>query len=153
VCDNHSYSWHPQAWSNGGVPMRLKNRPPCFHPCINPPFSALPESDSRPRPSIAETSPNSGRVGSSIYIAGSNFGGTQGPSTVTPNGTTAKVTSITRNGKRASVRPAAMLIRLACTNVSFCPEVGKSICKTIYLSVSARPSLGQGFLSARETIV
>jgi RHS repeat-associated protein len=44
-------------------------------------------------PSIASLSPNSGAVGASVTIAGSNFGTTQGTSTVKFNGTAATATS------------------------------------------------------------
>src|SRR6266481_502112 len=44
-------------------------------------------------PSITSLTPNTGAVGSSIVIAGSNFGSTQGSSTVKFNGTTATTTS------------------------------------------------------------
>jgi hypothetical protein len=40
-------------------------------------------------PSISDLSPSSGAVGTSVTIAGSNFGSTQGTSTVTFNGTAA----------------------------------------------------------------
>ncbi len=46
-----------------------------------------------PTPSITSLSPNSGSVGSSITITGTNFGPTQGSSTVTFNGTAASATS------------------------------------------------------------
>jgi RHS repeat-associated protein len=44
-------------------------------------------------PSITSLSPNSGAVGASVTIAGSNFGSTQGTSTVKFNGTAATATS------------------------------------------------------------
>ena len=44
-------------------------------------------------PSITSLTPNTGAVGSSIVIAGSNFGSTKGTSTVKFNGTTATTTS------------------------------------------------------------
>src|SRR6266849_1381911 len=44
-------------------------------------------------PTITSLTPNSGAVGASVTIAGSNFGATQGTSTVTFNGTTATATS------------------------------------------------------------
>jgi IPT/TIG domain len=46
-----------------------------------------------PLPSIASLSPNSGNIGDSVTIGGSNFGATQGTSTVTFNGAAANVTS------------------------------------------------------------
>jgi len=50
-------------------------------------------SSSTTAPSITSLTPNSGPVGSSVTIAGSNFGATPGSSTVTFNGTTATPTS------------------------------------------------------------
>src|ERR1019366_286446 len=44
-------------------------------------------------PSITSVSPSSGPVGSTVTITGTNFGATQGPSTVTFNGTAGTVTS------------------------------------------------------------
>ncbi|MDQ3666566.1 MAG: IPT/TIG domain-containing protein [Acidobacteriota bacterium] len=44
-------------------------------------------------PSITSLSPNSGTVGASITVAGTNFGATQGTSTITFNGTAATPTS------------------------------------------------------------
>src|SRR5258708_39612269 len=44
-------------------------------------------------PNISSLSPTSGLVGTSVTIARTNFGSTQGTSTVTFNGTTATVTS------------------------------------------------------------
>src|SRR5260221_1406107 len=44
-------------------------------------------------PTIASVSPNSGAVGASVAITGTNFGSAQGSSTVTLNGTTALVAS------------------------------------------------------------
>src|SRR5438034_2383675 len=46
-----------------------------------------------PAPSIASLSVTTGAVGAAVTITGSNFGSTQGTSTVTFNGTTANVTS------------------------------------------------------------
>ena len=46
-----------------------------------------------PAPSITSLSPTAGPVGTSVTISGSNFGSTQGSSTVTFNGTTATPTS------------------------------------------------------------
>jgi len=48
-----------------------------------------------PAPSIASLNPASGVVGTSVTIAGANFGATQGTSTVKFGGTTASVTSWT----------------------------------------------------------
>jgi len=46
-----------------------------------------------PPPSISSLSPSSGTVATSVTVAGTNFGATQGTSTVTFNGTTATPTS------------------------------------------------------------
>ena len=46
-----------------------------------------------PTPSITSLSPTSGAVGTSVTITGTNFGSTQGTSTVTFSGTTATPTS------------------------------------------------------------
>jgi hypothetical protein len=46
-----------------------------------------------PAPAISQLTPNSGVVGTSVAIIGTNFGSTQGTSTVTFNGTAATVTS------------------------------------------------------------
>src|SRR5207253_9061566 len=46
-----------------------------------------------PPPSISSLSPTSGAVGTSVTITGTNFGASQGTSTVTFNGTSATPTS------------------------------------------------------------
>ena len=46
-----------------------------------------------PAPSITSLTPTSGAVGTSVTITGTNFGATQGTSTVTFNGTAATPTS------------------------------------------------------------
>jgi YD repeat-containing protein len=51
-----------------------------------------------PTPSITALSPASGEVGNTVRIAGTNFGATQGTSTVTFNGTSASATSWAQNG-------------------------------------------------------
>lgn len=48
-------------------------------------------------PGITNLSPNSGPIGTAVAISGSNFGGTQGSSTVTFGGTLATVTSWSNN--------------------------------------------------------
>src|SRR6202007_3310366 len=45
-----------------------------------------------PAPSITSLTPNTGAVGTAVTISGSNFGATQGTSTVTFNGTSATAT-------------------------------------------------------------
>jgi hypothetical protein len=61
------------------------------------PFTVLPT------PSITSLTPNSGTVGSSIVIAGTNFGDTPGTSTVTFNGTTATATAWSASSITATV--------------------------------------------------
>lgn len=58
-------------------------------------------------PSISSLSPTSGAVGTSVTITGSNFGTSQGSSTVTFNGTTASVTSWGSTSIKATVPSAA----------------------------------------------
>lgn len=60
-----------------------------------------------PPPSITSLSPTSGATGTSVTISGSNFGTTQGSSTVTFNGTTATVTSWANTKVVATVPTAA----------------------------------------------
>jgi hypothetical protein len=55
--------------------------------------NGLPFTVTVPMPTIASLSPNSGNIGDSVTIGGSNFGATQGSSAVTFNGTAAGVTS------------------------------------------------------------
>ena len=161
--------------------MRLKARPQlsCLHQTSFFFSSRVRRQTLAQDPSIAEISLNSGRVCSNIYIARSNFGVTHGSSTVTFYETTtvrnwsessivSKVAAripantdgctksgTTRNGKRcpASVKPAPFFTRRCFAHVSFCPAATKAIdlCKTIHRALSARPSLGQKFLSAGET--
>jgi YD repeat-containing protein len=60
-----------------------------------------------PPPSITSLSPPSGPVGSPVTITGTNFGATQGSSTVTFNGTTATPTSWSPTSIAVSVPPGA----------------------------------------------
>lgn len=60
-----------------------------------------------PPPSINTITPNSGAVGSSVVIAGSNFGATQGGSTVSFNGTAATVSSWSAGSITVSVPAGA----------------------------------------------
>jgi len=68
-----------------------------------------------PAPSIASLSPTSGTVGTSVVIAGSNFGTSQGTSTVTFNGTTATPTSWTSTSITAPVPNGATSGNVAVT--------------------------------------
>jgi hypothetical protein len=58
-------------------------------------------------PSVTSLTPTSGAVGASVTIAGSNFGATQGSSTVRFNGTTAIVTSWSATSVAVTVPTAA----------------------------------------------
>src|SRR5215471_13076812 len=58
-------------------------------------------------PSISSLTPNTGAVGSSVVIAGSNFGASQGTSSVTFNGTPATSTSWSASSITATVPAGA----------------------------------------------
>jgi YD repeat-containing protein len=58
-------------------------------------------------PSITSVTPNSGAVGSSIVIAGSNFGSTQGNGSVTFNGASATITNWSSSSITATVPSTA----------------------------------------------
>jgi IPT/TIG domain len=61
----------------------------CQQQYLDPTAGAAPNSPTGlPTPAIVSVSPSSGRVGSSVTIAGINFGATQGANTVTFNGVT-----------------------------------------------------------------
>jgi RHS repeat-associated protein len=60
-----------------------------------------------PTPSITSLSPTAGPVGTSVTITGSNFGSTQGSSTVKFNGTTATVSTWSASSITATVPSAA----------------------------------------------
>src|SRR5713101_3923247 len=60
-----------------------------------------------PAPSISGLAPNSGAVGASVTISGSNFGSTQGTSTLSFNGTLATPTSWSASSIMASVPAGA----------------------------------------------
>jgi len=62
---------------------------------------------SAPSPNLTSLSPTSGAVGSSVTITGTNFGASQGTSTVTFNGTTATPTSWTATSIVAPVPSGA----------------------------------------------
>jgi hypothetical protein len=66
-----------------------------------------PGGGGNPLPSIASVSPASGAVGSSVTIAGTNFGATQGTSTVSFNGTAATPSSWSATSIVASVPAGA----------------------------------------------
>src|SRR5947207_4946120 len=60
-----------------------------------------------PAPSLTSLTPPSGAVGTAVTIAGTNFGATQGSSTVTFNGTAATPTSWSATSLVAPVPPGA----------------------------------------------
>jgi hypothetical protein len=60
-----------------------------------------------PTPSITTLSPTSGTVGTSVTITGTNFGGSQGSSTVKFNGTSATPTSWSATSIKAKVPTGA----------------------------------------------
>ena len=60
-----------------------------------------------PAPTITSLNPNSGAVGTSVIIAGTNFGASQGSSTVTFNGTAATATSWSTTSITATVPTGA----------------------------------------------
>src|SRR5438445_620415 len=63
-----------------------------FHSIVGLMFVIALPAVAAAAPTISSLTPNSGAVGASVTIAGSNFGATQGSSTVKFNGTTAAVT-------------------------------------------------------------
>lgn len=60
-----------------------------------------------PTPAISGLSPNSGSTGAPVTVTGSNFGATQGTSTVKLNGTTATATSWSTNSINVTVPSGA----------------------------------------------
>ena len=76
-------------------------------------------------PSISSLSPTSGAVGTSVTIAGANFGSPQGSSTVKFNGTTATATSWTTSQIKATV-PAGTTTGNVVVTVSNVASNGKS---------------------------
>src|SRR5207244_3088219 len=78
-----------------------------------------------PRPNISGLSPTSGAVGTSVTITGTNFGSTQGTSTVTFNGTSATATSWSATSIVATVPSGASTGNVVVT-VSGVPSNGVS---------------------------
>src|SRR5204862_7820940 len=68
-----------------------------------------------PAPSLTSLMPPSGAVGTAVTIAGTNFGATQGGSTVTFNGTAATPTSWSATSGGAHVSPPATTRNLVAT--------------------------------------
>jgi hypothetical protein len=75
-------------------------------------------------PSITSLIPNTGAVGSSIVIAGSNFGATQGDGGVTFNGTSATVTSWGATSITATVASGAATGNVVVTAAGGIPSSG-----------------------------
>src|SRR5215469_10812632 len=71
------------------------------------PMCLLPAICNAAGPTISSLSPTSGAVGTSVTITGSNFGTSQGSSTVTFNGTSASITSWGSTSIKATVPSAA----------------------------------------------
>src|SRR5207302_584177 len=114
-------------------------------------------------PSIGSLTPNAGVVGSSVTIAGSNFGSAQGNGFVTSNGTTATVTSWGGTSITATVPTGATTGNVAVTGaggvasngVSFTVRVAPSI--TSLTPSSGRPGAsitiaGTNFTSSQGTV-
>src|SRR6266446_6676665 len=70
--------------------MRMRNQKPVLFFAISLLFLFVGRTQAA-NPTISTLSPNSAGVGTSVTISGSNFGSTQGSSTVTFHGTTATV--------------------------------------------------------------
>jgi hypothetical protein len=76
----------PSGATTGNVVVSIGGSPSNASNGVN--FTVTP-----PPPAISSVSPTSGPVGTSVTITGTNFGGTQGTSTVTFNGTVGSPTS------------------------------------------------------------
>jgi RHS repeat-associated protein len=85
-------------------------------------------------PSITSLTPNTGAIGSSIVIAGSNFGSTKGSSTVKFNGTTATTTSWGASSITATVPTGATTGNVVVT-------VSGSSSNGVTFTVTAAPSI------------
>ena len=91
-------------------------------------------------PTISSLSPTSGAVGTTVTISGSNFGSSQGSSTVTFNGTTASVISWGSSSIKATVPSAATTGNVVVT-VGGVASNGKSFTVVPHIS-SLTPSSG-----------
>jgi hypothetical protein len=91
-----------------------------------------------PAPSISSLNPSSGPVGTSVTISGTNFGATQGSSTVAFNGTTATPTSWSTTSIVAPV-PAGASTGNVVVTVGGTPSNGLNF--TVSSSGSATPAL------------
>jgi YD repeat-containing protein len=77
-----------------------------------------------PSPQITNLSPNSGAIGFTFTVAGSNFGATQGASTITMNGTAAAVSSWSSTSITAVVPSGATSGNVVVTTASGGPSNG-----------------------------
>jgi YD repeat-containing protein len=102
-----------------------------------------------PSPSITSLTPNSGTVGSSVTVAGNNFGATQGTSTVQFNGTTASPASWTSTSiavavpSGATTGPVVVTVNGQASNgVTFTVNSSGTIAGTIKKTVDNNPISG-----------
>jgi hypothetical protein len=76
----------------------------CQERYLDPNAGATPISpEGQPTPAIVSLSPTSGRVGTSVVIAGINFGNAQGSASVTFNGAPATATAWATNSLTVTV--------------------------------------------------
>jgi len=114
-----------------------------------------------PRPNISGLSPTSGAVGTSVTITGTNFGSTQGTSTVTFNGTSATATSWSATSIVATVPSGASTGNVVVTvsgqassGVSFTVAIGPTITSLSATTASIGFTVkitGSGFGSTQGT--
>jgi len=130
----------PLVQSNGPLLQKLGGTPSAYL------WTVIP-------PNIATASPGTGPVGTSVTISGSNFGATQGSSTVTFNGTAASPTSWSDNSITVSVPTGATtglivltVAGVASNGVNFTVTANNAT-KLVITSVNggASPSAGVGF--------
>src|SRR5204862_8210868 len=94
-------------------------------------------------PTITSLSVTSGPVGTSVTITGTNFGATQGSSTVKFNGTTATVSTWGATSITVTVPSAATTGNVVVT-VSHVASTGKSISVTAANGHRSHPSASHG---------
>jgi len=111
-------------------------------------------------PSISSLSPTSGQVGTSVTVSGSNFGATQGTSTVKFNGTTATPTTWSDTSvvapvpAGASTGPAVVTLAGAASNgVTFTVIVPGTIAGTITRSGDGIPISGALVEALQSSVV
>jgi YD repeat-containing protein len=90
-----------------------------------------------PAPVISSLAPNSGAVGSSIVIAGSNFGASQGNGSVTFNGTTASIVSWSASSITATLPAGATTGNVVVTAAGGVASGGVSFTVTAAPSISS----------------